>query len=126
MAYKDRNKQREAVRKAVAKHRQGITSAGITQQGITIVDATGNQHEIDYDTRRKDFELMLAWAEGKGNDYQQRLGFLSLTYTAIKNIDINSYLGFQCSELIDRFTKTVNTQWPGLSHGQKECLFFGD
>jgi hypothetical protein len=32
--YKDKVKQREAVRRAVTKHRQGITS-GITEKGIT-------------------------------------------------------------------------------------------
>ena len=34
--YKDKEKQKEAVRKAVEKHRKGITSEGITQQGITL------------------------------------------------------------------------------------------
>uniref|UniRef100_A0A6M3L0W8 Uncharacterized protein n=1 Tax=viral metagenome TaxID=1070528 RepID=A0A6M3L0W8_9ZZZZ len=37
--YKDKNKQKEAVRKAVAKSRvllKGITSEGITEQGITV------------------------------------------------------------------------------------------
>lgn len=33
--YKDREKQKEAVRKAVEKHRKGITAEGITEQGIT-------------------------------------------------------------------------------------------
>ena len=33
--YKDPEKQKEAVRKAVEKHRQGITAEGITGQGIT-------------------------------------------------------------------------------------------
>ena len=35
MPYKDRNKQREAVKEAVAKHRKGITDEGITDEGIT-------------------------------------------------------------------------------------------
>ena len=35
--YKDKEKQREAVKKAVQKHR-GITSEGITEQGITHPD----------------------------------------------------------------------------------------
>ena len=33
--YKDKTKQKEAVKKAVRKHRQGITPKGITEQGIT-------------------------------------------------------------------------------------------
>ena len=35
MPYKDKTKQKEAMRKAVDKHRQGITSQGITKEGIT-------------------------------------------------------------------------------------------
>ena len=35
MPYKDKGKQRKAVREAVNKHRKGITSDGITGQGIT-------------------------------------------------------------------------------------------
>lgn len=35
MPYKDKEKQRKAVRDAVNKHRKGITSEGITEQGIT-------------------------------------------------------------------------------------------
>ena len=35
MPYKDKEKQRKAVRDAVNKHRKGITSEGITGQGIT-------------------------------------------------------------------------------------------
>ena len=35
MPYKDKEKQKEAVRKAVDKHRKGITEQGITEQGIT-------------------------------------------------------------------------------------------
>ena len=34
MPYKDESKQKEAIRKAVQKHRQGITE-GITEEGIT-------------------------------------------------------------------------------------------
>ena len=35
MPYKDKGKQKEAVRRAVDKHRKGITSEGITSEGIT-------------------------------------------------------------------------------------------
>ena len=35
MPYKDKEKQREAIKKAVARHRKGITMEGITEQGIT-------------------------------------------------------------------------------------------
>ena len=34
--YKDKDKQREAVKKAVEKHRKGITEQGITREGITL------------------------------------------------------------------------------------------
>ena len=36
--YKDKSLQREAVKKAVQKHRKGITSEGITGQGITRIE----------------------------------------------------------------------------------------
>lgn len=35
MAYKDKEKQKQAVRDAVSKHRKGITGQGITKEGIT-------------------------------------------------------------------------------------------
>ena len=35
MPYKDKEKQKEAVKRAVDKHRKGITLEGITEQGIT-------------------------------------------------------------------------------------------
>ncbi len=35
MPYKDRVKQKEAVKKAVQRHREGITEQGITEQSIT-------------------------------------------------------------------------------------------
>ena len=35
MPYKDKEKQKAAVKRAVDKHRKGITSEGITEQGIT-------------------------------------------------------------------------------------------
>ena len=37
MPYKSKAKQQEAVKRAVKKHRKGITSEGITDQGITLV-----------------------------------------------------------------------------------------
>lgn len=38
MPYKDKGKQREAVKRAVDKHRKGITSEGITGEGITRIE----------------------------------------------------------------------------------------
>ena len=45
--YKDKEKQREAIRKAVQKHRQGITTEGITSEGITGQGITGYPDIID-------------------------------------------------------------------------------
>lgn len=38
MPYKDKETQRKAVKEAVKKHRKGITSGGITEQGITRIE----------------------------------------------------------------------------------------
>lgn len=63
MPYKDKDKQREASRKAQAKFK--AKSKGITEQGITknqsvipqvITDVCRTEHLIDYEGRRKDWD----------------------------------------------------------------------
>ena len=87
MAYKDKNKQREAVKKATKRYRQrrqGITNKG-KPEGITqtITDACGNTHPIDFEGRRKTRALLEVWAGGKGTAEQCLLGRLSETYSII-------------------------------------------
>ena len=46
-----------------------------------------DQHPIDYEGRRKDYELLKSWDEGKGTAYQQQLGSTGRMYGVI-----NGYL----------------------------------
>lgn len=57
-----------------------------------IVDARGTEHLIDYEGRRKDYELLESWVEGKGSEYQKRMGLLARHYRA-PSFDLNRYLG---------------------------------
>ncbi len=50
----------------------------------TLTDACGNVHQIDFDGRRKDCDLLKSWSEGKGTPYQKRLGTLARQYSCIK------------------------------------------
>lgn len=45
-----------------------------------LTDATGQQHKIDYEGRRRDLDLLLSWANGNGTAYQQQLGQLAIAY----------------------------------------------
>jgi len=79
----------------------------------TMKDAVGDEHPIDYEARRRNFILLLEWAEGKGNEYQQRIGFTSLMYIFV---DIERYLGMSCPDLIERFVRTIKTQWSNYEY----------
>ena len=50
----------------------------------TVVDVTGQQHEIDFEGRRKDQEILDDWAAGKGTLQQQELGKQARKYSVIK------------------------------------------
>ena len=74
MAYKDKDRQREANREWVRQKRakdKGSTSAGSTDLDLCTTALTDKQ-------------ILQAWAEGNGNDYQQGLGVLAAQYNAIR------------------------------------------
>ena len=95
MAYKDKDKQREANKAAAKRHRQGMTK-GMTDNGNvtpcvtpcvipkTFTDVSGTEHLIDYEGRRRDYKLLKSWSNGKGAPGQQMLGKLAMTYMVIK------------------------------------------
>ncbi len=85
MPYADKDKQKQAVKEAVQRHRQGITEQGITPDtnvipSGTITDATGQVYPIDYEGRARDKAILDAWYAGKGTVYQQRLATLGRQY----------------------------------------------
>ena len=86
MAYKDKDKQREAQREWVRQKR--MKAQGSTQ----IVDVCGKAHPIDFEGRRRDYDLLESWANGNGSEYQRRLGMLARTYRPLDFI-VTSYLG---------------------------------
>jgi hypothetical protein len=111
--YKDKEKQKQSQRERTRRYRdktKGVTSEGVTDGCVTpkvlaqinqacgdypnsIIDACGTAHPIDYEGRRKSYNLLRSWAEGKGTQAQQVLGQLAMTYNVLKGIDINHYLG---------------------------------
>lgn len=46
----------------------------------TIIDANGTEHPIDFETRRKNHELLESWANEEGSEWQRRLGELARFY----------------------------------------------
>ena len=91
--YKDKDKQKEANRRAQARFKaKGITEQGITGQKCddkvipseTVTDACGNVHPIDFEARRKVWKLLESWEAGKGTPYQRRLGVLCQQYDVLK------------------------------------------
>lgn len=58
----------------------------------TITDAVGKVHQIDFEGRRRDYELLESWAEGTGTEYQRLLGMLARHYRD-KGFNLNRYLG---------------------------------
>ncbi len=89
MAYKDKDKQKQAQRDWVRQRRA-------EQKGsTTIMDAVGNEHLIDFEGRCKDFDLLKDWHAGKGTVYQQALGELARKYSVI-----NGYLEKKAYKLL--------------------------
>lgn len=68
-----------------------VEQAKPEQQTRTITDACGKEHPIDYEGRRKDYELLESWAEGEGTEYQRRLGMLARHYRPLDFI-VTNYL----------------------------------
>ena len=84
--YKDKAKQREVQRNWVRQKRAEV-------QGSThIIDACDKEHPINFEGRRKDYELLESWANGNGTEYQRRLGVLARAYRPLDFI-MTSYLG---------------------------------
>ena len=98
--YKDKDKQREANRKIKAKSRaQGVTGQGVTspqaESPVTPKHGCkycGKTHPIDFEGRRRDYELLESWANGNGTEYQRRLGMTARDYRPLDFI-VTSYLG---------------------------------
>ncbi len=84
--YKDPDKQREAQREWVRQKR--AKAQGSTQ----IIDVCNKAHSIDFEGRRKDYDLLESWANGNGSEYQRRLGMLARVYRPLDFI-VTSYLG---------------------------------
>lgn len=100
----NRNKPDEINVTLVTDNAKSVTD-NVTDNSGVIIDCNGTPHQIDYAGRKASFIKMLDWAGGKGNEYQYRLGRLSLQYTTSKGIDIGKYLGMAGNELkavIDR------------------------
>lgn len=94
MPYKDPEKAKQAAKDRMRKHRaqqeQGEHKEG-EQTGRTFLDCCGTCHKIsikynvDFEGRRKDWQLLSNWYEGKGTLYQQRIGALAMQYSVIKS-----------------------------------------
>ena len=87
--YKDKAKQREADRERQKRRRDKVKAKGVTFEGVTqgvtspagvFVDAIGQVHPIDFEDRRKDYDLLESWADGKGSEQQRRYGQLARHY----------------------------------------------
>lgn len=70
MAYKDKDRQREA-------QRQWVRQKRADQQGSTHI-------KIDHEGRQQVRELLDSWADGNGTEQQQAFGTLGRQYTVIK------------------------------------------
>ena len=83
MAYKDRDKQREAVRLAVKRHRhrQDIVKQSITERGITEPKTIADVKALIPDQARA---VLNSWAAGNGTSYQQGLGKLAQHYSQLR------------------------------------------
>lgn len=77
MAYKDKEKQRQAVREAVKRHRQGITGEGITQEDVIPSRLTIEQVKALTPGQCK--AILSAWLTN-GTAYQRNLALLAGHY----------------------------------------------
>jgi len=89
----------------------GMDSPGQPEDKF-ITDCNGNKHKIDYDVRKTLLSLLLDWADGKGNEYQYRLGRTSMQYTVSQGISLVKYLGYDCKDIISRFNRIHRQIWP--------------
>ena len=72
--YKDKDRQKQAQREWVRQKRAD------QKQGSTLTDACGKEHPIDYEGRRKCYELLESWAKGKGTEHHRHIGLLARHY----------------------------------------------
>ncbi|KKL63641.1 hypothetical protein LCGC14_2173060 [marine sediment metagenome] len=75
--------------KRSAKPEQTVT--GTATGTRTVTDACGNVHQVDFQGRRDDYELLESWVNGNGSESQQRLGALARGY---REVDVQGYLGY--------------------------------
>lgn len=60
-------------------------------QTRTITDACGNEHPIDSEGRRNNYDLLESWADGQGTEQRRRYGGLARCYRD-KDFDLDRYL----------------------------------
>lgn len=77
MAYKDKDKQREAVRQAVQRHRQGITQEPNNVIPDVIPKTVAGVKAL---TAKAVRTIVDKWAAGEGTEYQRRMGVLAQCY----------------------------------------------
>ena len=49
--------------------------------------------EIDYEGRRKDYEMLERWANSEGTEQQRRYGLLARHYRMMARVDVDRFLG---------------------------------
>ena len=79
--YKDKTKQKEAVKKAVEKHRKGITEQGITGKGITLLKRPNGAY---YDP-----EELMPLSKIKKAEYMRRLRYHARTKDCCSNCQLS-------------------------------------
>ncbi len=83
MTYKDKDKQREAQRERTRRYRakqKGVTSEGVTPEGATGLVIPTTIEQVKALTPDQAKAILNSWAEGKGTEYQRRLGLLAQCY----------------------------------------------
>lgn len=69
---------------------------------VYLTDAVGCRHKIDYEGRRKDFDLLESWADGNGTEWQCLMGTLARHYRLTKLAGgIRNYVSAVCRYLND-------------------------
>ena len=81
MGYKDKDRQKEAQRDWVRQKRAEAKGSTV------IIDACGKEHPIDFEGRRRDYEMLKSWTKAEGTREQRTLGILARQYSII-----NGYL----------------------------------
>ena len=79
MAYKDKDRQKQANRAAAKRYRAG-------KQGMTLVSETVIPEQSPT-VIPGDRALLESWAKGEGSTYQRSLGILAMKYSQIHGVD---------------------------------------